>query len=91
MLLSILLSQKIIYNRAQNNIENKLIVLESTTKIGLFSENDKDYCVVKLHIFNCSDQIIRTIPEKISIWVMINTKSQNPLDHYYFPELFLTL
>lgn len=55
----------------------------------MLSENDKDYCVVKLHIFNCSDQIIKVTPDKKSTWVMINEKSKNPLDHYYFPKLFL--
>lgn len=73
----------------KDNIENKLIVLENATKISMLSENDKDYCVVKLHIFNCSDQIIQVTPDKKSTWVMINEKSKNPLDHYYFPKLFL--
>jgi hypothetical protein len=75
--------------KKKENIENKLIVLDSATKIDLFSKDDKDYCVVKLHIFNCSDQIIQVTPDKKSTWVMINEKSKNPLDNYYFPELFL--
>ena len=59
---------------AKNSIENKLIVLEHATKINIFSKNDKDYCVVKLHIFNCSDKIIRATTDKKSTWIMIKSK-----------------
>lgn len=73
----------------QTSIENKLIVLENAIKIDILSTNGKDYCVVKVPIFNCSNQIINVSTNKPSTWIMINEKSQNPLDHYYFPELFL--
>ena len=58
-------------------------------KFIFFQKNGKDYCVVNLHIFNCSDKIIKVTTEKKSTWIMINDKSKSPLENYYFPELFL--
>ena len=81
-------------SHVKNSIENKLIILDNATKIHIFSKNGKDYCVVKLHIFNCSDEIIRATTVKNSTWIMIKSnekdfRSKDPLEYYYFPELFL--